>query len=991
MENNINDITSKTKIKTSLIESMYNEILTNTNSYYYFFGNPLPWENMDSDIPPNLLNHSFENFTRQNIVLVKKITISDVALSIPRIDWVPGTIYDQYDNSIGVIESYGVISEINSNIIRPLNGTYDMNKFGIGWLVTGKNVPANTRIIDITPNAITVSKRLTSPVSYIDIINVSYTGARMLEESRFYVMTENYNVYKCLDNNNNAPSTIRPYSSTNESVRTTDGYLWKYMYTIPISLVNKFITTSDIPVSNAIKNRFYSRGGITSAIVESSGYGYSDTTQLMVLGDGNLEDNVHAIQNINVLDPGSGYTFIPKMTIDPPYDSELFIQKTNYLLGQYVHNETGEIYEVIVGGMSGTYNPTHTAGSVINGSCVLKYVGITPNLKTSMKKDYPDEINAIELSGVVGDIKVITAGSGYNPNNSIEVNFSYADGFGARAIAEINSTGNVQNVLITNRGSYYSYANVTIEPPKTLIRIVDGSDPAIVDLQTNTITCPDHGFMTGTRIKYKAEDGYFSIGNIVTGGVYYAILVSKDQFQLAYTVIDAYKKIPIKLTSLGTGTQHTFSEDHVQATASVEIFKGYGYQFVPNIVAEPPFVADLDFTPNLSVKKDQIVKVRNKFYKVSNTGITGNLVPISTGTVTSGTATFEYIGRLPILQVNTVKTQAKLIPVIDNGAISGVIIQDPGVGYTTADIVINGSGTGGSIVPNLQIGNLSNLQANTELLAIPGTIDRLDILYPGAGYSYAEVEIEGDGTGCEAAVVIGDDGSIKKINVTSAGANYTYANVIITGNTTATQAYAKAVISPILGHGKDAVHELMAQNITLATTLARDKNHGIIPVNEYRQHGIIKNIEQYSTTTSYNDIVGSSCYVISGDFNFDIIENNMILTDNNNINFVVLTKSSAVSSRINSGVKTPDNTKQEEQPIGPTLIELLVMSLDNRPPIINSLVKYTSFGKTFTATISSIIMPDINKYSGELVYVDNRAAFKPSNVQTLSFKTTIKV
>lgn len=78
-----------------------------------------------------------------------------------------------------------------------------------------------------------------------------YDDQKDLSNSNFFVVTpsgSNYNVYKCLDNANGAPSTEIP-SSVDTSVFTeTDGYTWKYMYTITQSQWNKFSTVSYMPV-----------------------------------------------------------------------------------------------------------------------------------------------------------------------------------------------------------------------------------------------------------------------------------------------------------------------------------------------------------------------------------------------------------------------------------------------------------------------------------------------------------------------------------------------------------------------------------------------------------------------------------------------------------------------------------------------------------------------------------------------------------------------
>ena len=51
--------------------------------------------------------------------------------------------------------------------------------------------------------------------------------------TNFYVLTSDWNVYKCIANNYGAVSTIEPTSLNPATVtRQSDGYAWKYMYTV---------------------------------------------------------------------------------------------------------------------------------------------------------------------------------------------------------------------------------------------------------------------------------------------------------------------------------------------------------------------------------------------------------------------------------------------------------------------------------------------------------------------------------------------------------------------------------------------------------------------------------------------------------------------------------------------------------------------------------------------------------------------------------------
>ena len=71
-----------------------------------------------------------------------------------------------------------------------------------------------------------------------------------LYNKNFYVMTNNYEVYKCIDNNYGAKSVVKPsLKSTSGTFGTSDGYIWKYMYTLDTAANAAFTTISYIPVN----------------------------------------------------------------------------------------------------------------------------------------------------------------------------------------------------------------------------------------------------------------------------------------------------------------------------------------------------------------------------------------------------------------------------------------------------------------------------------------------------------------------------------------------------------------------------------------------------------------------------------------------------------------------------------------------------------------------------------------------------------------------
>ena len=85
----------------------------------------------------------------------------------------------------------------------------------------------------------------------------------------------------------------------------------------------------------------------------------------------------------------------------------------------------------------------------------------------------------------------------------------------------------------------------------------DGSSASIVSLAADTISIPEHRFLTGQRVTY--NDGG---GTAITGladGVYYVIKVDRNLVQLASSLSNANNGTQINLTGLGAGISHTLN------------------------------------------------------------------------------------------------------------------------------------------------------------------------------------------------------------------------------------------------------------------------------------------------------------------------------------------------------------------------------------------------------------------------------------------------
>lgn len=142
-----------------------------------------------------------------------------------------------------------------------------------------------------------------------------------------YVMTDDYNVYKCLDNKANSNSSIKPTSINTSSVfKTSDGYTWKYMYTVNAEEVLRFLTTDYMPVKtltlddNSLQwdvQEAATPGQIYSIVVTNSGNNYTNASNVLVsvFGDGSgaiatatVNTQSNTIQSITMNAYGTGYT-----------------------------------------------------------------------------------------------------------------------------------------------------------------------------------------------------------------------------------------------------------------------------------------------------------------------------------------------------------------------------------------------------------------------------------------------------------------------------------------------------------------------------------------------------------------------------------------------------------------------------------------------------------------------------------------------------------
>jgi hypothetical protein len=1040
----------KTILHKTLAEGVYKDVTTRSSNYYYFLGKTLQWN--DEAAPPYPVDsYAYERTVRGDIITMKAITPSDVSFVIPRVNWTTNTVYDMYDDEYST-EILGI------NIVNGGTGYTSLPTVTItGGGGTGAKfypIVFDGSIINIEPLGVSDTARGSGYTSIPTVtvtggggtgailqavLNISPSGKQKLEECNFYILTEDFNVYKCLDNNNNARSTSKPLGTSTSPISTADGYVWKFMYTVPINLRNKFLSEDQMPVVSALSNQFYSNGAMDSIIINNKGTGYTTAT-LTVSGDGYREEDQTFLTSISVSSGGNGY-ISPTVTFgDPVSNTSSFIADSAVFLGQKIYNSVFDFYEVVTPGTMSSSEPTHRQGTVQNNTAALKYLGTrvkgtvnTANttvtagsFTTGVKYTIASlgTTNFVTIGGtasavVIGAISGTTLTVSSVGSGTLAVG-TYITGTGVTAGTNITALG-------TGTGGTGTY---TVSASQTVSSTSITGQPAVGATFTATGAGTGTGNATVKSISSITLLGGVREINMLNGGSGYttapivtfsggggsgAVALSKlNSGSVVYCTVsnqgDNYTSNPTvtfgtewsALSAVLIGEQY-FQSGRLYTVSTAGFFGSVAPSHTSGTATNSPA-----FASSTALALNSTVHVSGRLYKVTTAGTThASTVPShTTGTVTNGTAALLYLGvpaaltyagvpatgevvrrfgsgysAAPTITITdaaragtvtaelsflTAKSEAKLLPVIEAGQIVAVIVENAGIGYSTSTITVSGDGENAELRADLNIGTIQSLQANNEILTSPGTINAIKIISGGYGYGVADIEIQGDGTGATATATLDSaSGKITKINITNPGQNYSFATIVVTGN--GYGANLRAVMAPFGGHGKNAPNEFFARTLMFYSNVSTDLNQGVSVNNDYRQLGIIKNPNQYNSDQRFQGTIGSGCFIVQATVNTTQFPKDTDIT---------LTR-----------VIGADTFERRYRVVASSASSALIQSLDNDTPVVNDVFSNAD-GYTFSAT--SVGSPTIDKYSGQLMFIDNKAGFTPSSDETVTLRTVIR-
>ena len=260
-------------------------------------------------------------------------------------------------------------------------------------------------------------------------------------------------------------------------------------------------------------------------------------------------------------------------------------------------------------------------------------------------------------------------------------------------------------------------------------------------------------------------------------------------------------------------------------------------------------------------------------------------------------------------------------------------------------------------------------QLNVQNTAVKGQVLGVYVENGGSGYTSAPaVTIRGSGSGAAATATI-NGGVVTKIEMDSfdagLGSLYDAADVIIAPPTSGTTATARAIVAPINGIGFDARDDLKAGSVMFNIQPIGAENGDFIVDQSFRQISLIKNIDT-PAGVRYTSSTGNA----------------------------LRSMKSASSNSLTKSRTVRDGGSPETKAIIDIIKDSSIFYHQNDSTGFGA---FEDDATTITDGIGTItidsaaIAPDVDPYSGDVLYMENRARVVRDTTQTEDIKVIITV
>ena len=310
--------------------------------------------------------------------------------------------------------------------------------------------------------------------------------------------------------------------------------------------------------------------------------------------------------------------------------------------------------------------------------------------------------------------------------------------------------------------------------------------------------------------------------------------------------------------------------------------------------------------------------------------------------------------------------------------------------------------------------------------AVDGSIKIVVIKNRGVGVgtanrTYTRVPIRGDGTGAECTIVVNNDQQVESVTISNQGSGYTFGNVDLSAGGIPepdTEPVLDVIMTPSGGHGYDVYKELGASNVLMYARIENDvENPDFITGNEIARIGLVENPLVFGSSSKLTSEKASAVYALrlagvgysSAKFTQDSFVTQTTGTGVTAVGRVVsYDQTTGVlkywQDRTLAGFNTVGTAQTNPQYgynltrftssptsggsltiIGGSVNLSISTDFSGFTTSINNKTYY--LGQNFVNGLSN---PEVKKYSGNIIYVDNRPAIKRSSSQKEDIKIILQ-
>lgn len=591
-----------------------------------------------------------------------------------------------------------------------------------------------------------------------------------LYTKRYFVAVQandTYDVYKCIFNNYGGLSTVKPdLPSTSSVFKTSDGYVWKFMFSVDGTADVKFTTADYIPITPDLEVKSNAvNGSIDYIRVDTAGTGYKGHHR------GYLNGYI-SNQIVQLANNASGATNYYK-------NSSIYL-KAGFGAGQIrkiaSYNGTTKQVTTLEAFKSFVYM---NIGSIVGGDNIITGLTVTQNVESIGVNYFKGFVNPGDTI-IQTDTNPVVTGEVATSNQTVVSVIKY-------------SAGN----FVTNRPLYNTNQSGTLKT-------------GLVNITSSCTVITAFSGVADFTTLYSAGD-YIRVGNYQSNNI-------------RRVVTSASSSITVDSPFLNTlvANVHYIMPSAVNPT-SINHLKANGVITDTNLNGKQ---LEISNPSNLGInyfvgERVDVVDSLNQSQSANGIVVYANSTTVILDSVqgVEGNWTNDYflLGSSSLLKtsINYVTSGSS----VTLGNINGKFIPGQKVFFRpTADItqqVANAIVLSSYITPN----------ELTEYIVSP------------------TVNIVGDGTNAIAySAVNATSNSIQGIEIINPGFGYTYANISLSSNG-GSGAILTPIVAPIRGHGYDANTELAARYAGVSVTFndIETETYKFPGYGSYRKVGIIEN------------------------------------------------------------------------------------------------------------------------------------------------------